>query len=168
MVEDGRFRQDLYYRLSVFPLSLPPLRQRLEDIMDLAENFAKKFSTDPRKPIRISSDAYRLLMDYGWPGNIRELENVIERAAVLCGQDGRIEARHLPVWLQIKGDEDGGPRTLKESLALMEKRLIGEALEATGGHVTQAAVRLGLTERKMSLRMEKYAIDFRTFRAKTH
>jgi Nif-specific regulatory protein len=134
--------------------------------MDLAENFAKKFSADPDDPIRVSTEAYRLLMTYEWPGNIRELENVIERAAVLRGQDGLIEARHLPVWLQGR-EEELEPRTLKEAVAALERRLINEALEMTEGHVTQAAVRLGLTERKMSLRMEKYNIDYRPFRGKS-
>ncbi|MDR2442929.1 MAG: sigma 54-interacting transcriptional regulator [Deltaproteobacteria bacterium] len=165
MAEEGRFRMDLYYRLSVFPLSLPPLRKRLEDIIDLAETFAVKFSTDPDNPIHISNEAFRLLRAYEWPGNIRELENIIERAVVLCGPDGLIEARHLPTWLQGR-QEDKEPRTLDEAVSSLEKRLINEALEATGGHVTQAAARLGLTERKMSLRMEKYNIDFRPFRPK--
>jgi Nif-specific regulatory protein len=165
MAEESLFRKDLYYRLSVFPLSLPPLRKRVEDIMILAENFAKKFSSDPEKPIRISTEAYKLLRAYEWPGNIRELENIVERAAVLCGPEGLIEARHLPVWLQGRQDEKE-PKTLYEAVAILEKRLICEALEATNGHVTLAADRLGLTERKMSLRMNKYDIDFRTFRVK--
>ncbi|MDR1545502.1 MAG: sigma 54-interacting transcriptional regulator [Deltaproteobacteria bacterium] len=165
MAEEGRFRMDLYYRLSVFPLSLPPLRKRVEDVMELAENFARKFSADPDKPARISAEACRLLRAYEWPGNIRELENVIERAMVLCGPEGGIEARHLPSWLQGRQDEKE-PKTLDEAVAALERRLINEALEATGGHVTQAAARLGLTERKMSLRMEKYDIDYRPFRAK--
>jgi Nif-specific regulatory protein len=165
MAEEGLFRMDLYYRLSVFPLSLPPLRKRVEDIMDLAENFAKKFSADQENPIHISSEAYRLLRTYEWPGNIRELENIIERAVVLCGPDGIIEARHLPVWLQGR-QEDQEPKTLDDAVSSLEKRMINEALETTNGHVTQAAARLGLTERKMSLRMEKYNIDFRPFRAK--
>ena len=165
MAEEGRFRMDLYYRLSVFPLSLPPLRKRLEDIIDLAETFAVKFSPDPENPIRISNEAVRLLRAYEWPGNIRELENIIERAVVLCGPDGLIEARHLPAWLQGR-QQDKEPRTLEEAVSSLERRLINDALEATGGHVTQAAARLGLTERKISLRMEKYNIDFRPFRAK--
>ncbi|MDR1041212.1 MAG: sigma 54-interacting transcriptional regulator [Deltaproteobacteria bacterium] len=165
MAEDGQFRMDLYYRLSVFPVSLPPLRKRADDIMDLAESFAQKFSPQPSRPIQISSEASRLLMAYEWPGNIRELENYIERAAVLCGPEGVIEERHLPTWLQAQQD-DGEPRTLDDSVASLEKRLISEALESTGGHVTQAAAKLGLTERKMSLRMVKYKIDFRTFRSK--
>jgi Nif-specific regulatory protein len=165
MAEEGLFRMDLYYRLSVFPLSLPPLRKRVEDIMDLAESFAKKFSADEERPIRISSEAYRLLMAYEWPGNIRELENIIERAAVLCGPEGLIEARHLPVWLQGLEDEKEA-KTLREAVAALEKRLIDEALAATGGHVSQAAERLGLTERSMGLRMARYGIDFRPFRAK--
>jgi Nif-specific regulatory protein len=165
MAEEGRFRMDLYYRLSVFPVSLPPLRRRTEDIMELAENFAIKFSVDKANPIGISPEACRLLRGYEWPGNIRELENIIERGVVLCGQDGIIEARHLPVWLQAL-KEDKEPTTLDEAVSILEKRLINEALEKTGGHVTQAAAELGLTERKMSLRMEKYNIDYRPFRAK--
>jgi Nif-specific regulatory protein len=165
MAEEGLFRMDLYYRLSVFPVSLPPLRKRVDDIMDLAESFAQKFSPHPGKPIQISSEASRLLMAYEWPGNIRELENIIERAAVLCGPEGVIEARHLPAWLQARKD-DSEPKTLDDAVASLERRLISEALEATGGHVTQAAGRLGLTERKMSLRMAKYRIDFRQFRGK--
>ncbi|MDR0355242.1 MAG: sigma 54-interacting transcriptional regulator [Deltaproteobacteria bacterium] len=165
MVEEGGFRQDLYYRLSVFPLSLPPLRKRPEDVMDLAEHFARKFSADPQNPIKISSEAFKLLRAYNWPGNIRELENVVERAAVLCGPEGVVFARHLPVWLQDR-ENPVEPKTLVDAVAALEKRLISEALEATGGHVTQAAKMLGLTERKMSLRMEKYDIDYRPFRAK--
>jgi Nif-specific regulatory protein len=165
MAEEGLFRMDLYYRLSVFPISLPPLRKRVEDIMDLAENFAKKFSADPENPIHIASDTYRILRTYEWPGNIRELENIVERAVVLCGPDGMIEARHLPAWLQGR-QQDQEPKTLDEAVANLEIRMINEALESTNGHITQAAALLGLTERKMSLRMEKYKIDFRPFRSK--
>ncbi|MDR2612703.1 MAG: sigma 54-interacting transcriptional regulator [Deltaproteobacteria bacterium] len=165
MAEEGLFRMDLYYRLSVFPVSLPPLRKRADDIMDLAESFAQKFSPVPGRPIQISSEASRLLMAYEWPGNIRELENIIERAAVLCGPEGVIEARHLPAWLQSrKGEKE--PKTLDEAVESLERRLLTEALEATGGHVTRAAGRLGLTERKMSLRMAKYKIDFRKYRSR--
>jgi Nif-specific regulatory protein len=164
MAEEGRFRMDLYYRLSVFPLSLPPLRKRVEDIMELAENFAVRFSAEQDKPIHISNEAYSLLRAYEWPGNIRELENIIERAVVLCGPEGIIEARHLPAWLQSQNLKKE-PRTLEEAVSSLERRLIIEALEDTAGHVTQAALRLGLTERKMSLRMEKYNIDFRHFRS---
>jgi Nif-specific regulatory protein len=163
MAEEGQFRMDLYYRLSVFPVSLPPLRKRVDDIMELAESFAQKFSPYPDRQIRISSEASRLLMAYEWPGNIRELENIIERAVVLCGPEGTIEARHLPAWLQIQRD-DKEPRTLDDAVAVLERRMINEALEVTGGHVTLAAGKLGLSERKMSLRMAKYKIDFRNFR----
>ncbi|MDR1036752.1 MAG: sigma 54-interacting transcriptional regulator [Deltaproteobacteria bacterium] len=163
MAEDGLFRMDLYYRLSVFPVSLPPLRKRMGDVMALAESFAQKLSQKDSKTIQISSEASRLLMAYEWPGNIRELENIIERAVVLCGPEGVIEARHIPVWLQAKKEEKE-TRTLDDAVASLEQRLISEALEATGGHVMQAADKLGLTERKMSLRMAKYQIDFRQFR----
>ncbi|MDR2353713.1 MAG: sigma 54-interacting transcriptional regulator [Deltaproteobacteria bacterium] len=165
MADDGLFRMDLYYRLSVFPVSLPPLRKRVDDIMDLAESFAQKFSPDPERQIHISSEASRLLLAYDWPGNIRELENIVERAVVLCGPEGKIEARHLPAWLQTQKDEKE-PRTLDDAVARLEQKLIQEALDSTGGHVTQAAAKLGLTERKMSLRMAKYKIDYRNFRQK--
>jgi Nif-specific regulatory protein len=165
MAEEGLFRMDLYYRLSVFPVSLPPLRKRVDDVMDLAESFAQKFSPHPDKPILISSEASRLLIAYEWPGNIRELENIIERAAVLCGGEGVIEARHLPAWLQARKEEKE-PKTLDDAVESLERRLITEALESTGGHVTRAAGMLGLTERKMSLRLAKYRIDFRKYRAR--
>jgi Nif-specific regulatory protein len=137
MSEEGRFRMDLYYRLSVFPLSLPPLRKRVEDIMELAENFAAKFSADQEKPIHISNEAYILLRAYEWPGNIRELENIIERAVVLCGPEGVIEARHLPAWLQNQSLKNE-PKTLEEAFSSLERWIIIEALEDTEGHVFQA------------------------------
>ncbi len=101
MVADGEFRHDLYYRLSVFPIILPPLRQRPEDIMPLVEHFVEKAREKHKKKVaRITTQAADLLVSCHWPGNIRELENVVERAVILCGVDGVVEARHLPIWLQ--------------------------------------------------------------------
>lgn len=167
MVAAGIFRQDLYYRLSVFPLHIPPLRERKEDIMILVTHFIDKYSRESDRRIeRISSDAASMLREYQWPGNVRELENVIERAVILCDVDGVIDARHLPAWLQrdaVRGTERQ-PRTLRESLASLEKQLIVEALEAERGNMTKAAKRLDITERMIGLRMKAYELDYRLFR----
>ncbi|MDR2076624.1 MAG: sigma 54-interacting transcriptional regulator [Desulfovibrio sp.] len=168
MVARGEFRQDLYYRLSVFPLILPPLRERRDDIMALVTHFVDKACADNnRKVVRISPQATDLLMAYAWPGNIRELENVIERAVILCGLDGVIETHHLPSWLQSPQATlplPAGTATLDSALACLEERLIRDALSEAGGNMAKAAARLGITERIMGLRMKKYGLDFRTFR----
>ncbi len=167
MVKDGSFRQDLYYRLSVFPLILPPLRRRQEDIMPLTSFFAEKYGRENNRPVpRIAPSATALLCAYAWPGNVRELENVIERAVLLCGSAGIIEASHLPPSLQGAGDIQTAPGggTLEAALESLERRLITEALEEAGGNMSKAAERLGITERIMGLRMKKYCLDFRAFR----
>jgi Nif-specific regulatory protein len=169
MVARGEFRQDLYYRLSVFPLILPPLRERREDIMALVTYFVDKACANSKRKIaRITSQASDMLMAYDWPGNIRELENVIERAVILCGVDGVIDAQHLPAWLQncAAGTcrSDHGPSTLDEALSALEERLIVEALHDSAGNMARAAQQLGITERIMGLRMKKYGLDYREFR----
>ena len=170
MVARGEFRQDLYYRLSVFPLILPPLRERREDIMALVTHFVDKAcAASKRKVARITTRAADLLMAYEWPGNIRELENVVERAVILCGLDGIIDSRHLPVWLQNTASDASFslPRksTLEETLGVMEERLIAEALRENCGNMAKAARTLGITERIMGLRMKKYGLDYREFRS---
>lgn len=160
MVGQGTFRQDLYYRLSVFPLMLPPLRGRRGDIMPLAAHFIHKLG----KEARISSPAADMLMSYGWPGNIRELENVIERAVILCGADGEIRVEHLPVWLHGALPAEPAAATLEGALNALEERMIVEALEVAKGNMAKAAASLGVTERIMGLRMKKYSLDFRSFR----
>ena len=165
MVAEGAFRQDLYYRLSVFPLILPPLRERRDDIMPLVTHFVEKLSAqNKRKVVRISSEVAKMLMSYDWPGNIRELENVMERAVILCGVDGIITARHLPLWMQNTQLRQEVPATLDGALSALEERLIVEALEEAAGNMTKASQRLGITERIMGLRMKKYNLDFRSFR----
>ena len=171
MVERGAFRQDLYYRLSVFPLILPPLRERREDIMPLVTHFVDRACAgNKRKIARITTRASDLLTAYEWPGNIRELENVIERAVILCGVDGVIDSRHLPVWLQTARADTSlacsGRGTLEESLNALEERLIVDALRENGGNMARAAQALGVTERIMGLRMKKYALDYRAFRSR--
>ena len=169
MVQSGGFRRDLYYRLSVFPLHLPPLRERREDIMALVSHFVDTFSKESGKHIlRISAEAAGLLRSYHWPGNIRELENVIERAIILCGVDGIIDTPQLPVWLHRDAllSEESAPQSLGTALGALEKRLISEALEAEGGSMTRAAVKLRITERVLGLRMKEYGLHYKMFRAK--
>lgn len=170
MVANGQFRQDLYYRLSVFPIILPPLRERRDDIMTLVTHFVERIAqANGRKIARITTPAVNMLMNYSWPGNIRELENVIERGVILSGVDGVVDAHHLPTWMQ-DGEKmrmqsvvnmDG---KLDETLAEVEKRIITDALQVAGGNMTKAAQQLGISERIMGLRMKKYDLDYKSFR----
>jgi len=169
MVSSGAFRQDLYYRLSVFPLHLPPLRERREDVMALVSHFVDTFSKESDKRIlRISSEAAGLLRSYHWPGNIRELENVIERAVILCGVDGVIDTPQLPVWLHDDAhiQESHSPQSLHAAVGALEKRLIIEALEEEEGSMTKAAVKLQITERVLGLRMKEHGLNYKIFRSK--
>ena len=173
MVSNGAFRQDLYYRLCVFPIILPPLRERRDDIMALTTHFIDKLcAANNRIVSSITPQATSRLMAYDWPGNIRELENAIERAIIICGDDGVIDARHLPPWLQHDehcGSADNSLQDavpLEEAVNILERRLIVTALEKTGGNMLKAAEELGITTRIMGLRMKKHGLDFRDFRSK--
>lgn len=169
MVASGAFRQDLYYRLSVFPLHLPPLRERREDIMALVSHFIDAYSAESGKRIvRISAAASEALRGYHWPGNIRELQNVIERAVILCGVDGIVDMPQLPAWLRHAAapEDETGPESLDEALSSLEKRLIIEALEAGHGNMARAAQTLRVTERVLGLRMKAYGLHYKTFRVK--
>ena len=160
MMAEGTFREDLYYRLNVFPIYLPPLRERKCDILLLADHFIEKYTRrEGGQPVRISSAAIDLLMSYHWPGNVRELENCIERAVVLAkGQS--IKAHHLPPTLQTKtAKESGAPTTLEDATSALEREMIVDALKETHSNMAEAARRLGLTERKISLRVKKYDIE---------
>ncbi len=159
------FREDLYYRLNVFPIHIPPLRERKTDLMLLADFFTEKYSKKNRKHIkRISSSAIDLIMSYHWPGNVRELENCIERAALLS-TDQVIHAYHLPPSLQsAESSNTGFHATLQEAVDNLEKELISEALKSNRGNMAKAARRLGITERIMGLRVKKYDIDYKNYR----
>ena len=160
MMKKNQFREDLYYRLNVFPIHLPLLKDRRSDIMLLADHFTEKYGKSTDKPIkRISTPAIELFMSYHWPGNIRELENCIERA-VLLSSDGVIHGHHLPPSLQSA--ESTGTQlneTLKTAVEKLEKELIFDSLKTSKGNKAKAARQLGLTERKMGLRVDKYHID---------
>jgi len=157
LIKAGKFREDLYYRLNVFPLVVPPLRERKTDIMLLANHFAEKFSKEHSKEIRnIASPAVSLLMDYRWPGNVRELENCMERAVILS-TDGSIHSYHLPPSLQaVKTPGEKHQGTLVEMMENIEREIIREELEECGGNIARTAEKLGVTERIMGLRVAKY------------
>ena len=166
LLREGKFREDLYYRLNVFPIVVPPLRERKTDIMLLVDHFIEKYSKEHGKKIaRISTTATDMLMAYHWPGNVRELENCIERAIILC-TDGVIESYHLPANLQTTdGEERREPRdTLKNLIMNMEREVIVGELKRTRGNMAQAARSLGITERMIGLRVEKYKIDTALFK----
>ena len=157
MIKTGAFREDLFYRLNVFSLHLPPLRERREDIPFLIEHFLEKSGKD----LTVSHRAMQLILGYGWPGNIRELQNVIERAAVFA--DKTIEAAHLPAALTAElSSVDGGSEhagSLDERLAGIEKGMIIEALTRAGGIQARAAQILGINPRSLWHRIKKYQID---------
>lgn len=162
---ENTFREDLYYRLNVFPIHIPPMRERKTDLMLLADFFTEKYSKKNRKPIkRISSSAIDLFMSYHWPGNVRELENCIERA-VLLSTDQVIHAYHLPPSLQSAESSDTGLHTtLQEAVDNLEKELIKEALKSNRGNMAKAARKLGITERIIGLRVKRYNISYKRYR----
>jgi Nif-specific regulatory protein len=164
-VKAGRFREDLFYRLNVFPLLIPPLRERKGDIVLLADHFTEKYAEKNGKLIkRISGPAIDLLTGYSWPGNVRELENCIERAVILS-QDMVIHSYNLPPSLQSPTSTSTEPTTtLDAALSRMEKELIIEALKIADGNMSSAARQLGVTERRMGLRVHHYGINWRVYR----
>jgi Nif-specific regulatory protein len=166
MIEHEKFRADLYYRLNVFPIYAPPLRERKSDLLLLADFFIEKYSKLNQKSVRrISTAAIDLLMSYHWPGNVRELENCIERA-VLLASGKSIEAHHLPPTLQKKDASEksttGG--TLDSAVSALEYEMVVAELKNCDGNMAAAARALGLTERQMGLRVKRLGIDFKRFR----
>lgn len=164
-IKEGKFREDLYYRLNIFPITLPPLRERGSDLLLLADFFVEKYAKLHNPTVRrISTPAIELLSSYHWPGNVRELENVIERAVILA-DDGVIHGYHLPPSLQSA--ESSGTRytgTLDSMLEKVEKEMMVEAMKVSKGNMAQAARELGLTERVMALRMKKHNLDWHLYR----
>jgi Nif-specific regulatory protein len=162
----GTFREDLYYRLNVFTIFVPPLRERKADLLLLVDHFLERFSREHHKTIkRISTPAIDMLMSYHWPGNVRELENTLERAVLMC--DGQVvHGHHLPPSLQTA--EASGTVTrvsLTDAVAGFEKDLIQDALKTTRGNRAKAARLLDTTERVLNYKVRKYAIDVRRFTA---
>jgi Nif-specific regulatory protein len=164
-VRRGGFREDLYYRLNVFGIYLPPLRDRKTDIPLLADHFVEKYAADQGKDVRrIATSAIDLLMSYHWPGNVRELENCIERAVLVC-EGGAVHAHHLPPSLQTAEVSGTLPRqSLKDALAAHEKDLVLDALKSARGNRARAARLLHTTERIIGYAVRKHGIDPRRFR----
>ena len=177
MVNAGTFRRDLYYRLNVFPIQMPALRDRRSDILPLASHFLRTFAANNgRGDMTLSLPVMELLQHWNWPGNIRELENVIERAVLIAGSEGVVMPHHLPP--EIRGcefslngssqiDMSGNVerRSLQAQIDELEYSRIVEELKRHRGHIGHAAAALGLTERVMALRMKKYRISYKTFRS---
>jgi Nif-specific regulatory protein len=165
MIANGEFREDLYYRLNVFTIFVPPLRDRKSDLLLLSDHFLEKFSREHGKSIkRISTPAIDMLTSYHWPGNVRELENCLERAVLVC--DGHvIHAHHLPPTLQTAEASGTVMRlSLKDALAAYEKDLIQDALKTTRGNRAKAARLLNTTERILNYQVGKYGIDWQRFK----
>jgi Nif-specific regulatory protein len=163
-ITDNIFRKDLYYRINVFPVYLPPLNERKEDILPLANHFVHKFSSKIMKNVRrISTPAISLLMEYQWPGNIRELENCIEHAVLVC-TDEVVHEYDLPIVLQRPGfSETKNAGKLKGRIEALERDIIIDALKNTHGNVTIAANELGLTSRMVRYKIEKLGIDYKQY-----
>jgi two-component system, NtrC family, response regulator AtoC len=155
MIHQGRFREDLYYRLSVFPIRLVPLRERREDIAPLVEHFVL---LQERSLNDLSPDALDYLRRYDYPGNIRELQNLIERACILAGVGGRIERHHFPLGRSRQAADPADLLSLGLSLEQIERRLIREALDRAQGNKTKAASLLGISRRALYSRMESHGI----------
>ena len=168
LVDRGLFREDLYYRINVFPLFLPPLRERKEDILPLAEHFLHLFSRSyGRAAARLSPQAADALLAWRWPGNVRELQNAMERAVLLC-EDALVRPCHLPPALRAelpeeKEEERPAPLRFHEEVGRLEKTRLEEALARSRGNIHQAARDIDITYRIFYYKMKKYGIDYRRF-----
>jgi Nif-specific regulatory protein len=168
-VSMGSFRSDLFYRLNVFPIYLPPLCERGPDILLLADYFVMRYAEEFGKDVkRISTSAIDMLMAYHWPGNVRELENCIERA-VLVSSGEAIEARHLPPTIQMKPKsmQERNRGKLESLVSSFERDLITDALKDARGNQSQAARLLGTTKRIIQYKVRKYGVEARRFRVKS-
>jgi DNA-binding NtrC family response regulator len=171
MVAAGKFREDLYYRFNVVKIDLPPLRERSEDIALLATHFIQKYTRDNETPRRIAPECMDILLSYSWPGNIRQLENAIERACV-SSQGGLIQAENLPPELlhptRAKARRIDWSRPLSDLLAdvtsRLERRYICRALKKTGGNISRAAKVCGLSRRSMTAKVSQHQIDKSAFK----
>ena len=173
MVSEGKFREDLMYRLKVVELRIPPLRERLEDIPLLVQAFVAQFNREHGKQVKgVSAEVLRLLSAYAWPGNVRELRNLVERMVIFCAED-ELRAAHLPYDFKAgtHASDRGGPPDAPGPLRLapggdsvqaldeMERQAIFRALQETGGNKTQAARVLGIGVRTLHRKLKEYRIQ---------
>ena len=168
LLEEGKVMEELYFLLNVFPIYIPPLRERKSDIPQLIDHFIAKFNKEHSLNVkRISTSAIDMIMSYHWPGNVRELENCLERACIL-GNTGVIYGFHLPPTLQTP-DSSGSPPErgpLQSVLAKVEKELVQDNLKLAKGDIGLAADNLGLTERQMEIRIAKFNINLKKYKFK--
>jgi two-component system NtrC family response regulator len=161
-VSEGEFREDLFYRLNVVRLDLPPLRERKEDLPALVAHFVKKYSREVgRSAPQVSAEAMQRIYDHNWPGNIRELENALERAVIMAGSEINTADLPLDVLPAKAGGETVLPRdmTINEAVEDLEKRMINRALAETGGVQAHAARELGITKSNLAYKMKKYGLS---------
>jgi DNA-binding NtrC family response regulator len=155
-IAKGAFREDLYYRLNVVAVDLPPLRERKGDVAALASFFLRRYASENGRSIEgFSDDALARLGAYSWPGNVRELENVIERAVVLCNES-RVEMKHLPATLVPQAERGGTPPIPGSTIQDLERYAILKTLEACGGSTSKAAMILGVSTRKIQYKLHEY------------
>ncbi len=163
-IKTGSFRQDLFYRLNVVPISIPPLHERQEDILPLTLHFLEKYSSKMDKgDTSIAPDAMKLLLTNPWPGNVRELENSVERALAMCGESTTLSAIHFP---QVSSggaviSTEGAGGSIKERMRVVEKQFIIEALAETGGKITKAAENLDVTRQHLHNKIKQYGLNNR-------
>jgi DNA-binding NtrC family response regulator len=155
-IAEGLFREDLYYRLNVVTLEIPPLRERVSDVPELAAFFLRRYAQENgKRALGFSDEALRALSGYAWPGNVRELENAIERAVVLC-DSSRIELRHLPASIHREASPDTTPPVPGTTIYDLERYAILRTLEACKGSTSKAATILGISPRKIQYKLHEY------------
>ncbi|MBI3605946.1 MAG: nif-specific transcriptional activator NifA, partial [Nitrospirae bacterium] len=166
---EGKFREDLYYRLNVVPIFLPPLREKKEDIPMLAAFFLRKYNEENGRAVKIDPEAVRALMDYHWPGNVRELENTIERMVVMAESEAIHKPDVMKLVAAIPSDETlfdetpaGKKGDLTTTVESVERTKIMEALNRSGGVQAKAAKVLGISPRQIGYKMKKYKINLNT------
>ncbi|MEO0300606.1 MAG: sigma-54 dependent transcriptional regulator [candidate division WOR-3 bacterium] len=163
LVEKGLFREDLYYRLSVFPIHLPPLRERKEDILLISENFLKKMERKYGKKLKLNEESKKILITYDFPGNIRELENILERAAILT-EDGIIKKEHLMIEKIEDKEKEIKIQNLKDiiekEIEKKEKEIIENTLKITKGNISKTAEILGISRKSLYEKLKKYKINY--------
>ncbi len=160
-MREGSFREDLFYRLNVVTVQIPPLRERREDIPSLLEHYLRTYADDHGRPdLRFSGEAHDLLLRYAYPGNVRELENIVQRAVILSRGDiittGDLPRSLLPSAPEASASSSGG--TLPELVERLEKQLVMDALQASGGNQSRAAEALGISERNLRYRLQKWGV----------
>lgn len=166
MLEEGQFRQDLFYRLNVVPIVIPPLRERGRDVVLLAAHYLDRYNKKYHKSVRLTEEGYRLLLRYSWPGNIRELQNILESCVVLCSREcilpedlpSSIRQQERRRVLEAEVSDAALPARLEEAVAQCEERVIRAALKSCQNNRQAAAERLGVSRRTFYRKVQQYQI----------